>query len=128
MLFRVAIFEAKVSSEVKRTSGAARRPGGAGGAGRWVRPPLLVLTRGCEFEPITWGARHPKPRVFGADVLRSPGRERGRGSRSSRHDAGCVRLWAPLTPVSRTVDQRAPRRPAPWPFGAQESLPLSLAC
>src|SRR5439155_10114869 len=38
-----------------------------------------------EFEEtIAWGARPHQPRVFGVSVLRSPGREGGRGSRFSR--------------------------------------------
>ena len=45
-----------------------------------------------EFEKrVVWGARHHQPRVVGAGIPRSPGRKRGRGSRSSRHCRSCAR-------------------------------------
>jgi len=56
------------------------------------------------FEPIlssngsiTWGAKHHRARVNRVVFSGSPGRASGRGSRSSRHDAGCAPPGAPAS-------------------------------
>ncbi len=111
-----------------RRSKVRTKPGSNVWVGVHARAPWFEPLRSSNVS-ITWGASHHQPRVLGAGVLRSPGRsECGRGSCFSRHDAGCARPGAPLPAASRPVNQRDPHRAIPWPFGAQDSLSLSLGC
>src|SRR5437867_6099146 len=66
-------------------------------------PALRLLTRPSPSskEIVAWGVRHHQPRVVGARVLRSRGRDSGRGSHDSRHrptwDFASICLPGPLT-------------------------------